>query len=1112
MIVSIKDYIAPKTFGYIAYLCAIVHFLCGLGFTTVTIALRASENEKFSCFVDAKSTVTFKKQVDKACFTRYDQAYNSPVPYYGFVLLSIGLPALVCIIYSIIIVRTRVEEIRSSYEQQTIGKVSNHELNKRTIYVFYFYFLHLVVRSLFGFIFTVLQHRYFYPNGFDFKFSCNLPPVDQEMSPKNISQNLNGTLFTCENASASEKHISGIFLSVLNTIIAFILFMEVIYLWRRLPSCDTEFVVVYFLRKRYLTAIKCVHFYKQQILDRRGCDYYINVVIHTERAPHKFCKNMSRHEIYDVYMKVPPTSILLENVRDLFYPNKDTKDKFPRTILVIGRPGIGKTVLSEQILRDWAKSKDEVDEHFYEKITFYFQLRCFNKFKNMSLKQFLQIGTGLSGETFENIYEEIKLHPRKAILVFDGLDEFSGNSISCLDQSRMIPNDPNNCMSAMNLFVKLLLGDLLRGATVLVTSRPTTDDFYSRFQFDRHVEIIGFPSSKIEEYVNQFCNSNDKSDHTVKIWNHIQSSVELLNLCYIPVNCFIVCATLSCCLSEPENDEALPTTLTELYQNALRYFEKLDGQRNTEANPTENLESLKKLQELAFRGMKSGRLIFDEELFNEQMKKSSLINCLSTNSIFSVQTQFCFIHLTIQEFLAAKHVIETLTPIGVKKFISSHAQSCNWHLVLQFIAGLLGKKIKMFDSKYSYCIRAFAECLEVNGGEIELNYKEVFIMKCLREVGDDEITENVCKSTALNDVVKVYQDLNLYKLPADTWAAVTFVCKHMRNLSILRLVITSVDCLRAVLALLRKRCINQLELYKVAGYDEVEMDNVFTELATSNCLLDHKHTKLTSLTLHDFCTIHADADLSNTCAFFENWHANHLELLDLSRNKINSRGISKLCEVINNSRTTKCKKLCLNGNRICDEGAIVLWDTLYKGFSNLTKLFVRGCSLTERCIHSLVKALQNEGCQLAFLSLGRNAIGNEGVCFLLQNALAEGNCKITNLNLDECSLTDQFIPILCKVLQREQCKLSVLSMRNNNIGDKGVAMLFEYGLTNKHCKLTDLNLRRCSLTDQCIPSVCNAKNMQDGHCKLPLLRFFGNEFTEKGRTMLYNVMKDKIQV
>jgi hypothetical protein len=64
-------------------------------------------------------------------------------------------------------------------------------------------------------------------------------------------------------------------------------------------------------------------------------------------------------------------------------------------------------------------------------------------------------------------------------------------------------------MSGISLFIKLISGGLLPEATVLVTSRPTANELYSRFTFDRIVEIIGFTSDKIEEYVRKFCDSHN---------------------------------------------------------------------------------------------------------------------------------------------------------------------------------------------------------------------------------------------------------------------------------------------------------------------------------------------------------------------------------------------------------------------------------------------------------------------------------------------------------------------------------------------------------------------------------------------------------------------------
>jgi hypothetical protein len=801
-------------------------------------------------------------------------------------------------------------------------------------------------------------------------------------------------------------------------------------------------------------------------------------------------------------MKVPSKSIRLEQIRDLFYPNEDTKGEFPRSILAIGRPGIGKTVLTEKILRDWANG---IDEYYSDKIVFFFKFRWFNenmnKLTNISFKTFLRFGTGLSEENFESIYEEIAKEPQKAILIFDGLDEYHGDPISCLDQSRIIPNEPNTGTSAINLFIKLVLGDLLKGATVVVTSRPTADDFYSRLDFDRNVEIIGFTSDKIEEYVSRFCDNNNTSDLSTKIWNHIKSSSELLNLCYIPVNSFIVCVTLSGCLSDPRNETgALPTTLTELYQTAIDHFEK-HHHRNGDRNSTAH-EVLKKLQRLAFLGMESGQLVFNQTLFDEEMKTSGLLNSLS-NPIFPLRTQFCFIHLTIQEFLAARHVTETLAPVEIKKFISDHVESGKWHLVLQFIAGLLGKKIKNFYREYKDCVFAFAESFQVTDGKIKVKYHEAFITKCLREADDEEITQEVCETTAINDLVELETD-HVYRLSPSEWAALTSVCKHMKNLANLALSnLISAGCLPEILGLLRKRCLNKLEmglaLFSIVGY---KIDQVFSALMELNCTLVHKHTiKLTSLSFVNFRM--TETGLPIMCNFFENGHASQLEQLTLNDIGIDSHKISKLCEVLNNGHCPNLTHLDLRNNSIRDEGAMVLCDTLTKGLRKLNKLNVWKCELTDRCIPTLVKALQDERCQLTVLVLRNNGIGDKGACMLFEDALTNEHCKLTKLNLHECSLTDRCIPSLCKALQDERCQLTVLFLAFNAIGDKGACMLFEDALTKEHCKLTELALLQCSLTDQCIPSLCKA--LKDGQCVLTRLWLILNNFTENGEKLLRDV-------
>ena len=574
MLDAVKDYLTPKTFGVWAYVWSIVHIVYGLISTTIVVALKEGEPAKFTCYVALESTLMYKTQVDKTCYSRYQQKYNAPLQFYLFLILSAWSPIVVALIYSLR-VRRRVEQVYSRINA-TRPESDAHSQGQipGSSYVFYFYFIHLAIRALLGILFTILQYSLFFPNGFDFKFNCSLEPTLFRINTAQ-KMGLNETSLACENPSASEKHILWVIVSLFNAGFACIMGLEMIRLCQLYLQCDyTNFIADYLLRNQdILVEIERAHlnvnleesiaetavstnlqersnFYKQQVLRSppstdvffapTTCldDFYINLVIHSKRAPHKFSKNMQRHEIYNEYMKISNDSIRLKEVKDLFYPNENTTGRFPKKILAVGHPGIGKTVLTEKVMRDWAGG---VDEYYQEKIAFHFKFRWFNE-DNMTLKTFLRNGTGLSNEKFDEIYEYIIKHPEKAILVFDGLDEFNG-SFECLEHLPP-PDDPSVSMPWISLFIKLISGRFLPDASLLVTSRPTANEFYSRLIFDRIVEIIGFGPEEIKAYVQKLCDHHGESDLKPKIWEYINSTSDILNLCYIPFNCMITCAVL----------------------------------------------------------------------------------------------------------------------------------------------------------------------------------------------------------------------------------------------------------------------------------------------------------------------------------------------------------------------------------------------------------------------------------------------------------------------------------------------------------------------------------------------------------------------------------------
>ena len=552
------------------------------------------------------------------------------------------------------------------------------------------------------------------------------------------------------------------------------------------------------------------------------------------------------------------------------------------------------------------------------------------------------------------------------------------------------------------------------------------------------------------------------------------------------------------CLNDLENvhTTVLPKTLTELYERALYYVGK-KHQRNADANRSAQ-ETVKKLQLVAFNGMKGGKLVFEHELFDEQMKASGLLNHLSD----SITTdQFCFTHLTIQEFLAARHVSETLTLAEIRTFIADHIKLPRWHLVLQFISGLLGKKIHEYPKKCKDCISTFVEGLEVfpdedNSDCVSLGFNEVCVMKCLREVNDERIVKDVCETTTLDDVVKLVSKLNV-NLLSNEWAAVTAVCEHMRKLAILDLDCEKTDCFSGVQRLLQRRCI---EILTLGSRNKQDMDQVFSALTKVNCTLKDRHTcnKLTTLKLQYFCT--TDEDLSNMSRFFVNEHGSHLEKLDLIGKQF--RHCSQFLKMLKGECCPKLEELRLVFNPMLSEDAEILWDALTKGLPELTMLDVESCELTSQSITSLCKALQDERCQLTCLSLIDNKIGDDGARILFEEALGQEHCKLNELYLRKCALTDHCVPAMVKSLQNKRCQLTVLSLgQNEKIGDAGACMLFEEALGQEHCKLTELDLSVCALTDHCVPAMVKA--LQNERCQLTGLSLWSNKLDDDGACILF---------
>ena len=317
---------------------------------------------------------------------------------------------------------------------------------------------------------------------------------------------------------------------------------------------DREFCTVYLLRKRKRVrkfvnkARRRFNSDELRIKDDFGGtdislrpiqDIYVNVIIQEGKEQiSAYPRAFDRHEIYKCHLKAPRNVTKFTKSSDIFKPEEDQSSHciYPRTILVIGRPGIGKTMLTRKFLHEWKRKEDQF---WHDKIVILLQLRNFNA-GNVSFRDMILKGEGIGADNFERTFKFIFSNQKNTVLIFDGLDELTvGRNDSSTDPGRI--SSPNEKMPVFLILRMLLKGDMLPDITVLITSRPTAIKVLQVLDFKRTVEILGFFKDQIKEYVFKFCKNDE--DTAKYMWNYIKGSGELLSLCYVPVNSYIVCLT-----------------------------------------------------------------------------------------------------------------------------------------------------------------------------------------------------------------------------------------------------------------------------------------------------------------------------------------------------------------------------------------------------------------------------------------------------------------------------------------------------------------------------------------------------------------------------------------
>ncbi|XP_034023509.1 protein NLRC3-like [Thalassophryne amazonica] len=349
---------------------------------------------------------------------------------------------------------------------------------------------------------------------------------------------------------------------------------------------------------------------------------------------------------------------------DIFKASADTQPLI-RTVLTKGVAGIGKTVLTQKWTLDWAEGQTNQDFHFIFPFTF----RELNVLKEKKFS-LVELVHHFFPETKEA--EICSFQHFQVLIILDGLDECR---LPLDFHSNDILSDVTESSSVDVLLTNLIRRNLFPSSRLWITTRPAAASQIPPECVDMVTEVRGFTDLQKEEYFRKRFRDEEQSR---RIISHLKTSQSLHIMCHIPVFCWVTAIVLENMLDTKDASE-LPETLTEMYiyflvvQSRVKKV-KYDGGAQTEQlwNP-ENREMIVSLGKLAFEQLQKGKLIFYEEDLTESgidIGAASVYSGVFTQIFkeergLSQDTVFCFIHPSVQQFLAALYVHLTIIHSGV---------------------------------------------------------------------------------------------------------------------------------------------------------------------------------------------------------------------------------------------------------------------------------------------------------------------------------------------------------------------------------------------------------------------------------------------------------------
>ncbi|KAM9467684.1 protein NLRC3-like [Clarias gariepinus] len=621
---------------------------------------------------------------------------------------------------------------------------------------------------------------------------------------------------------------------------------------------------------------------------------------------------------------------------DIFKPLSE-QDEPIRSVLTKGVAGIGKTVSVQKFIVDWAEGKANQDVHLIFPLPFR-ELNLMEDQK-LSLMELLHV-------FFKEIKKTEMLIWEKVLFVFDGLDEcrfpldFQNSEKVC---------DVTESASVPVLLINLIKGNLLPSALIWITSRPAAADQIPSECVHRVTEVRGFNDPQKEEYFRKRISDQSLANNII---THLKSLRSLYIMCHIPVFCWISAAVLERMLGEAESGE-IPKTLTQVYTHFLIIQINIIREKYSKKQKSDE-EMLLKMGQLAFEQLEKGNLIFYEEDLREcgiDVREAAVYSGVCTQIFreeFGLHQSkvYCFVHLSIQEHLAALyvHLMFRMKETNVLKnsqaskkkkeetaVLDFHkcavdealkSQTGHLDLFLRFLLGLsLESNQKLLQvlvtqtGSSSQSTEETVQYIKIRISEERSTEKSINLFHCLNELGDNSLVEEIQHYLKSGK----HSELN-----SSQWSALVFVLltsaqeleefdlnKYFSSDQIKETVFLK---LMPVIAASRKAIIR---------CDKVGVNSCSALVSALNSETSNlRELHLTVKTLNQSYSTLGDSGVKTLSAVLENPHSK-VESLRLCNCGVSDEGCAALTSALR-SNPSHLRELNLLGNKIGDSGKKLL--------------------------------------------------------------------------------------------------------------------------------------------------------------------------------------------